>query len=80
MLIDDILTNSNAVIAAWLPGTSGGQGVIDAVVGDYLMRPSSANTKNTLSMDWPKDMVLIHRFRQLLITSPSIVQTAPFQK
>ena len=57
MLIDDILSNSNSVIAAWLPGTSGGQGIIDAIDGTYLMKPTSANTKNTLSMDWPKDMV-----------------------
>jgi beta-glucosidase len=80
MLIDDILSNSNAVLAAWLPGTSGGQGVIDAIDGDYLLRPSSANTKNTLSMDWPKDMVNLIIFRQLFKTSQSTAQTAPFQE
>lgn len=57
MLIDNILANSNAVIAAWLPGTSGGQGVIDAITGSYVIRPTSANNKNTLSVDWPADMV-----------------------
>jgi beta-glucosidase len=57
MLIDNIYSNSNAVIAAWLPGTSGGQGIIDAITGDYVIRPSSSNLKNSLSMDWPKDMV-----------------------
>jgi beta-glucosidase len=57
MLIDGILANSNAVIAAWLPGTSGGQGIVDAIVGTYRVKPSSASTRNTLSMDWPADMV-----------------------
>jgi len=65
MLIDNIYSNSNAVIAAWLPGTSGGQGIIDAITGDYVIRPSSSNLKNTLSMDWPKDMVQLKIYRQL---------------
>lgn len=80
MLIDDILSNSNAVLAAWLPGTSGGQGVIDAIDGDYLLRPSAANTKNTLSMDWPKDMVFFIIFRQLFKISHSTVQMAQSQE
>lgn len=58
MLINDLLNNSSAVIAAWLPGTSGGQGIVDAIVGDYVIRPKSSNTRNTLSMDWPADMVI----------------------
>lgn len=57
MLIDDLLSNSDAVIAAWLPGTSGGQGIVDAITGAYTLKPSSAPTRNTLSMDWPRDMV-----------------------
>jgi beta-glucosidase len=69
MLIDNIYSNSNAVIAAWLPGTSGGQGIIDALTGDYVIRPSSSNLKNSLSMDWPKDMVQLMLYRQLLKTS-----------
>lgn len=69
MLIDNIYSNSNAVIAAWLPGTSGGQGIIDALTGDYVIRPSSSNLKNSLSMDWPKDMVQLVLYRQLLKTS-----------
>jgi beta-glucosidase len=65
MLIDDLITNSNAVLAAWLPGTSGGQGIVDAIVGNYVIKPSSASTRNTLSMDWPADMVLFILFRHL---------------
>lgn len=58
MLVDNILTESNAFIAGWLPGTSGGQGVVDAVTGEYLFRPSGQSDKrNTLSVDWPKNMV-----------------------
>lgn len=62
MLINDLLNNSSAVIAAWLPGTSGGQGIVDAIVGDYVIRPKSSNTRNTLSMDWPADMASLENF------------------
>jgi len=59
MLIDDLLSTSDSVLAAWLPGTSGGQGIVDAIVGNYVIRPKSSNSKNTLSMDWPRDMVIM---------------------
>lgn len=62
MLIDDILANSNSVLAAWLPGTSGGQGIVDAIVGDYIIKPNTASTRNTLSMDWPADMASLENF------------------
>jgi beta-glucosidase len=58
MIIDDLYTVSDSVIAAWLPGTSGGQGIVDGITGAYAIRPKSSN-KNTLSMDWPRDMVNI---------------------
>lgn len=80
MLIDNIYSNSNAVIAAWLPGTSGGQGIIDALTGDYVIRPSSSNLKNSLSMDWPKDMVQLMLYRQLLKTSLFMEQMELFPK
>lgn len=58
MLVDSALNISTAVISAWLPGTAGGQGIVDAIVGDYIMRPNGAADKtNTLSMDWPANMV-----------------------
>ena len=58
LIIEELLSISDATIAAWLPGTSGGQGIVDAIVGDYLMKPKSNPQKNTLSMDWPKDQVI----------------------
>ena len=58
LIIEELLSISDATIAAWLPGTSGGQGIVDAIVGDYLMKPKSNPQKNTLSMDWPKDHVI----------------------
>ena len=58
LIIEELLSLSDATIAAWLPGTSGGQGIVDAIVGDYLMKPKSNPKKNTLSMDWPKDQVI----------------------
>ena len=56
--IKNIYETSSAVIAAWLPGTSGGQGIMNAISGDYIVRQGgSSNKKNTLSMDWPRSMV-----------------------
>ena len=31
MLIDELDGVSNSILAAWLPGTSGGQGIVDAI-------------------------------------------------
>lgn len=60
MFIDDILADSSAVLDAFLPGTSGGQGVIDAITGAYIIRPNGqSDTKNSLSFDWPKSHVRI---------------------
>ena len=59
LLINQILSSSNAVISAWLPGTAGGQGILDAISGDYLLKPNGSK-KNTLSVDWPVDMVKLN--------------------
>ena len=58
MIIDQLLPISDAVLAAWLPGTSGGQGIVDAIVGNYVIKPKSNPKKNTLSVDWPAEMVI----------------------
>ena len=59
-ILNDVYADSSAVIAAWLPGTSGGQGIMDAISGDYVVRPGGVtNKKNSLSVDWPRDMVLM---------------------
>jgi beta-glucosidase len=61
MLVEDILSESDTFIDAFLPGTSGGQGVIDAIVGDYTLRPDGDSDRtNTLSFDWPRSMVIIY--------------------
>ncbi len=46
MLINDVLSQSDAFVAAWLPGTEG-QGVADVLFGDY--KPTGK-----LSFIWPK--------------------------
>ncbi len=57
--IGNLYEQSSAVIAAWLPGTSGGQGVVDLISGAYAARPGgSSNRKNSLSVDWPRNMVI----------------------
>ena len=59
-IIDEIFQESNAVIAGWLPGTSGGHGIMDAITGDYVVREGGvSNKKNSLSMDWPRNMVFM---------------------
>lgn len=76
MLVDSALNISSAFIAAWLPGTAGGQGVIDAIAGDYKLRPNGdADKTNTLSMDWPANMVHSHAILRIhLRLSQSTIQ------
>lgn len=60
MLIDKIISESNAVLSAFLPGTSGGQGIVDALTGTYIIRPNGqSDVKNSLSFDWPRNAVSI---------------------
>jgi hypothetical protein len=55
------MTESQALIAAWLPGTSGGQGIVNSMTGNYLFRSNGTNDKrNTLSVDWPRTMVFFY--------------------
>lgn len=48
MMMNDILEQADAFIAAWLPGTEG-QGIADVLFGDY--KPTGK-----LSFTWPKSM------------------------
>lgn len=48
MIINPVLHNSDAFIAAWLPGTEG-DGIVEVLVGDY-------QPKGLLPMTWPKSM------------------------
>ncbi len=48
LMINDLLDQSNAFIAAWLPGTEG-QGVADVLFGDY--KPTGK-----LSFTWPRSV------------------------
>jgi beta-glucosidase len=48
LIIDEILDDADAIIAAWLPGTEG-EGVADVLFGDFLPR-------GILSHTWPKSM------------------------
>jgi beta-glucosidase len=57
MIVQSIINSSDTFISAFLPGTSGGQGVIDAIFGNYLLRADENNPRvNTLSFDWPQNM------------------------
>lgn len=49
---------SDAFIAAWLPGTTGGQAVANALFGRYQFRKShySLGEPNSLTMEWVRNM------------------------
>ena len=48
MIVTSVLDKTDALLAAWLPGTEG-QGVADVLFGDY--RPTGK-----LSFSWPRSM------------------------
>jgi len=48
LILDDVVANSDAIVAAWLPGTEG-DGVADVLMGDY--KPTGK-----LPHSWPKRM------------------------
>jgi beta-glucosidase len=48
LILSSILDSSDAIVAAWLPGTEG-QGVVDVLFGDV-------NPVGKLSHSWPRDM------------------------
>lgn len=63
MIINDILEQSNAFVSAFLPGTSGGQGIVDALFGDYTFKPKGESDRtNTLSFDWPRSQDSLKEF------------------
>ena len=66
MLIPNVVANSSAVVSAWLPGTAGGDGIANALTGNYRFKPSgNADKRNTLAFDWPKTHVFLSLFRNL---------------
>jgi len=48
MLLDGILDQADAIVAAWLPGTEG-QGIADVLFGDVL-------PTGKLAFTWPREM------------------------
>ena len=51
MILDSVLDQADAILAAWLPGTEG-DGVADVLFGDY--KPTGK-----LSFSWPRSMAEI---------------------
>lgn len=73
LLVQDVFATSDAMIAAWLPGTSGGQGIVDSIIGNYNFRTSSP-AANTLTFDWPRDMVTMFSYLGIFKQFPSLRQ------
>ena len=67
------LDTSQAFIAAWLPGTSGGQAIADAVFGQYHFRQHGLS--NTLSAPWVRDMASLRGYPVYTVGS-GVVQFA----
>lgn len=62
-IIKDTLSSSAAFIAAWLPGTQGGDAIVSSIFGDYLFRNGSEqNKQNTLPADWVSTMDDLENF------------------
>ena len=66
-LVPAPLDESDAFIAAWLPGTAGGEAIVDAILGNYLFCEGSfteingqkicnEGSPNTLPVDWLRNM------------------------
>jgi beta-glucosidase len=53
------LENSDAVIAAFLPGTLGGEALSNAILGDYHFRSGAHGQSNTLTFPWPETMAQV---------------------
>ena len=66
MMIEDSLEMSDAFIAAWLPGTTGGEAIVSAITGEYLFKNNSTDgltgTTNTLSVDWIKNQTSLSNY------------------
>ena len=54
MIVDDVIKSSNAFVAAWLPGTTGGEAVASTLSGEYRFRYKGK--VNTLPVAWVSSM------------------------
>ena len=62
-IITDTLNSSAAFIAAWLPGTQGGEAIAQGLFGEYLFRNGSEqNKQNSLPVDWISTMKDLENF------------------
>ena len=63
MLVSETLDSSKAFVAAWLPGTQGGEAIASALSGDYLFRGGDDNNPtNTLPVQWIKEMSSLENY------------------
>lgn len=77
-IINHALNRSEAFIAAWLPGTSGGQAIANALLGQYHFCEGhhvsgsdqcQPGSPNTLSVAWLQDMTSLKNYPQYLYPS-----------
>ena len=57
MIVTEALKKSQAFVAAWLPGTQGGEALTNAIFGKYLFRSDPENPRvNSLPVAWIRSM------------------------
>lgn len=54
MIVNSEIDRASAFIAAWLPGTTGGEAIVKSIFGEY--RFGSNGISNRLAIDWVQDM------------------------
>ncbi|KAL4441671.1 hypothetical protein ABPG74_021603 [Tetrahymena malaccensis] len=60
MLINDEINRSTSFISAWLPGTTGGEAIVQAIFGEYLFGQNGYS--NRLPIDWVQNMEDLQQF------------------
>ena len=65
MILETLVnTTSTAYIQAWLPGTTGGEAVVSAIMGEYRFKSAKADQgwPNTLPVDWHSSEQDLHNY------------------
>lgn len=60
LLVQEAMDISDAFIAAWLPGTTGGAAITNALFGTYVFR--NRDNVNTLPVPWPKSAAALNNY------------------
>ncbi|CAD8161610.1 unnamed protein product [Paramecium octaurelia] len=77
MLIDDPLAISNSFIAAWLPGTTGGEAIVKSIFGEYGFGGVD-NKNNKLPSPWFSTLDSIKDYPKYVSNTQPIINNPKF--